>query len=76
MGHSSTTRQVANRRSDLDFSDLESDYGFGFRFNTDNGVVFRVDAAFGSRDGKHLHIVFGGIFSMSVKSVPARPWAV
>jgi len=54
--------KVANRRRDLDFSDLERDYGFGFRFNTDNGVVFRVDAAFGSRDGKHLHIVFGGIF--------------
>ena len=54
--------KVANRRSDLSFSDLERDYGFGFRFNTDNGVVFRVDAAFGSRDGKHLHIVFGGIF--------------
>jgi hypothetical protein len=56
------TGKVANRRSDLDLSDLEHDYGFGFRFNTDNGVVFRVDAAFGSRDGKHLHIVFGGIF--------------
>ena len=56
------TGKVANRRSDLDLSDLEKDYGFGFRFNTDNGVVFRVDAAFGSRDGKHLHIVFGGIF--------------
>ena len=27
-----------------------------------NGVVMRVDAAFGSRDGKHLHIVFGGVF--------------
>jgi hypothetical protein len=54
--------KVANRRSDLDLSNLERDYGFGFRFNTDNGVVFRVDAAFGSRDGKHLHIVFGGIF--------------
>jgi hypothetical protein len=54
--------KVANRRGDLDFSDLERDYGFGFRFNTDNGVVFRVDAALGSRDGKHLHIVFGGVF--------------
>jgi hypothetical protein len=54
--------KVANRRGDLDFDNLESDYGFGFRFNTDNGVVFRVDAAFGSRDGKHLHIVFGGVF--------------
>jgi hypothetical protein len=54
--------KVADRRGDLDFSNLESDYGFGFRFNTNNGVVVRVDAAFGSRDGKHLHIVFGGIF--------------
>ena len=56
------TGKVAIRRSDLDFNSLERDYGFGFRFNTDNGIVLRVDAAFGSRDGKHLHIVFGGIF--------------
>ena len=54
--------KVADRRSDLNFKDLESDYGFGFRFNTDNGVVFRVDAAFGSRDGKHLYLLFGGVF--------------
>ena len=54
--------KVALRRSDLDFNNLEHDYGFGFRFNTDNGIIFRVDAAFGSRDGKHLHIVFGSIF--------------
>ncbi len=54
--------KVADRRGDLDFNDLESDYGFGFRFNTDNGIILRVDAGFGSRDGKHLFIVFGGIF--------------
>jgi hypothetical protein len=54
--------KVANRRSDLDFSNLESDYGFGFRFNTREAIILRVDAAFGSQDGKHLHIVFGGIF--------------
>jgi outer membrane protein assembly factor BamA len=54
--------KVASRREDLDFRNLERDYGFGFRFNTDTGVVMRVDAAFGSRDGKHLHVVFGGIF--------------
>ncbi|HXW07410.1 MAG TPA: BamA/TamA family outer membrane protein [Vicinamibacterales bacterium] len=54
--------KVATRRSDLDFEDLQSDYGFGFRFNTNEAVVLRVDAAFGSRDGNHLHIVFGGIF--------------
>lgn len=54
--------KVADRRRDLNFSRLERDYGFGFRFNTDEAIVFRVDAGFGSRDGKHLYIVFGGIF--------------
>jgi outer membrane protein assembly factor BamA len=56
------TGKVADRRNDLNFRNLERDYGFGFRFNTDQGVVFRVDAGFGSRDGKHLYIVFGGNF--------------
>lgn len=54
--------KVANTRGDLNFKDLETDYGFGFRFNTDNAIVFRVDAGFGSRDGKHLYIVVGGVF--------------
>lgn len=54
--------KTASRRADLNFKGLERDYGFGFRFNTDEGVVFRVDAGFGSSDGKHLYIVFGGIF--------------
>jgi hypothetical protein len=54
--------KVALRRSNLNLKDLEDDYGFGFRFNTANGVILRVDAAFGSREGKHLHIVFGGVF--------------
>jgi outer membrane protein assembly factor BamA len=54
--------KVATVRSDLNFQDLETDYGFGFRFNTDSAVVFRVDAGFGSRDGKHLYMVFGGVF--------------
>jgi outer membrane protein assembly factor BamA len=54
--------KVANTRSDLDFKDLENDYGIGFRFNTDQGIILRVDAGFGSSDGKHLYIVFGGVF--------------
>jgi hypothetical protein len=54
--------KVADRRADLSFANLESDYGFGFRFNTDESIVFRIDAGFGSRDGKHLYIVFGGVF--------------
>jgi hypothetical protein len=54
--------KVADRRADLDLDDLERDYGIGFRFNTNEGVVMRVDAGFGSRDGKHLYITFGGVF--------------
>lgn len=54
--------KVAMERSDLNLKSLESNYGIGFRFNTDNGVVMRVDAAFGSQDGKHLHVVFGTLF--------------
>jgi hypothetical protein len=54
--------KVADRRGDLNFQDLESDYGIGFRFNTNSGVIFRVDTAFGSNDGKHLYIVVGGFF--------------
>jgi hypothetical protein len=54
--------KVAMRRSELNFRHLESNYGFGFRFNTNEGVVLRVDSAFGSRDGKHLWVVFGGTF--------------
>jgi hypothetical protein len=56
------TGKVADRRADLNFTNLERDYGFGFRFNTNESIVFRVDAGFGSRDGKHLYMVFGGIF--------------
>jgi outer membrane protein assembly factor BamA len=54
--------KVAARRSDLNFTRLEDAYGFGFRFNTDNGAILRIDAGFGSRDGKHLYIVFGDVF--------------
>jgi hypothetical protein len=54
--------QVARRRADFDLSRLEDDYCFGFRFNTSNGIVLRIDAAFGSRDGKHLYISLGSVF--------------
>lgn len=56
------TGKVALRRSDLDLQDLEKAYGFGFRFNTNDGVIMRVDAGFGSSDGRHLYVVFGGVF--------------
>ena len=54
--------KVGLRRGDLNFKRLEDAYGFGFRFNTDNGVILRIDAGFGSSDGKHLYIVFGDVF--------------
>jgi surface antigen Omp85-like protein len=56
------TGKVTLDRSDLNFKDLHRDYGFGFRANTDTGVIIRVDAGFGSIDGKHLYITFGGVF--------------
>ena len=54
--------KVTLQRKHLDFKDLEDAYGFGFRFNTDNGTILRIDAGFGSNDGKHLYIVFGDVF--------------
>jgi outer membrane protein assembly factor BamA len=54
--------QVAARRSDFQLSRLEGDYGVGFRFNTSNGIILRVDAAFGSTDGKHLYVSLGSVF--------------
>ena len=56
------TGKVASRREDLNLRDLESDYGIGFRFGTANGVFFRVEAAFGSRDGKHFIFRFNNVF--------------
>jgi Omp85 superfamily domain len=54
--------KVASRVGDLNFKDLESDYGIGFRFGTANGVFFRVEAAFGSSDGKHFIFRFNNVF--------------
>ena len=54
--------KVAMRRRDLNLRALQSDYGVGLRVNTDNGLILRVDSAFGSRDGAHLWVVLGGVF--------------
>jgi outer membrane protein assembly factor BamA len=54
--------KVAPRLEDLSFSDLESDFGLGFRFGTINGVFLRVEGAFGSREGKHFILRFGHVF--------------
>jgi hypothetical protein len=54
--------KVASRVDDLDFRNLESDYGIGFRFGTRNGVFLRVEGAFGSSGGKHFVMRFGHVF--------------
>lgn len=54
--------KVTSRREDLDFQDLEHDYGIGVRFGSANGVFLRVEGAFGSSDGKHLVLRFGNVF--------------
>jgi hypothetical protein len=54
--------KVASRIEDLNFKDLESDYGIGFRFGTANGVFLRVEGAFGSSGGAHFILRFGHVF--------------
>jgi len=54
--------KVASSTRDLDLSDLESDYGIGFRFGTINGVFLRIEGAFGSSGGKHFIFRFGHVF--------------
>jgi outer membrane protein assembly factor BamA len=56
------TGKVAARRRDLSLKDLEKDYGIGFRFGTAEGVMLRIDVAFGSADGKHYFIRFSNVF--------------
>jgi outer membrane protein assembly factor BamA len=53
---------VAARPGDLSLSEMDSDYGIGFRFGTATGVFLRVEGAFGSREGKHLVIRYGHVF--------------
>jgi len=54
--------KVAPRREDLDFRNLESDYGIGFRFGTVKGVFLRVEGAFGSSAGAHFVLRYGHVF--------------
>jgi hypothetical protein len=54
--------KVAPDRDDLNFTNLEHDYGFGVRFGSDTGVFLRVEGAYGSRDGRHFILRFGDAF--------------
>ena len=54
--------KVASSTSDLDLSDLEHAYGIGFRFNTAQAVIFRVDIATGGGDGVIYFFKFSKAF--------------
>ena len=54
--------KVASRAEDINFEDLEHNYGIGFRFGTSNGVFLRVEGAFGSAGGRHFIFRFGHVF--------------
>jgi len=53
--------QVAARTSDLNFRDMKTAAGFGFRFNTAKKVFYRVDVGF-SREGTRIFMKFGNVF--------------
>ena len=53
--------KVAARRSDIDLKDLESDVGFGFRFNTFKSVFLRIDIGF-SQEGTRVFFKFAPAF--------------
>ena len=53
--------KVTSRRSDLDFEDLESDWGIGARFHGPSATVLRLEAARG-REGWRLVIATSAAF--------------
>lgn len=54
--------KVAKRRAELDFSNLESAAGFGFRWNARNSVFLRMDVGF-SHEGFQVWLKFNNIFA-------------
>jgi hypothetical protein len=53
--------RVFPRWQDINIRDLETSYGFGFRFNVRNDVFMRIDTGF-SREGFALWVKFGNVF--------------
>jgi len=53
--------KVTNRRGDLNFRNLESDAGFGLRFNARNKTFLRLDVAF-SHEGVQVWVKFNNVF--------------
>jgi len=53
--------KVFHRHADLNFRNMEADFGFGFRFNVRNNVFLRIDAAF-SHEGFQVWFKFNNVF--------------
>lgn len=53
--------QVFDRKSDLRLSEMETDLGFGFRFNQRNNTFLRLDVAF-SHEGFQVWVKFQNVF--------------
>jgi outer membrane protein assembly factor BamA len=53
--------QVAPRAQDLRLGDMKTSAGFGFRFNTAKGVIYRIDVGF-SRESTRVSMKFGNVF--------------
>ncbi len=53
--------KVTNRRGDLNFRNLETDAGFGFRFNARNRTFLRLDVGF-SHEGVQVWVKFNNVF--------------
>ena len=56
--------KVVQRKGQLNFRDLESDAGFGFRFNARNKTFLRLDFGF-SHEGFQIWVKFNSIFRNS-----------
>lgn len=53
--------KVFARHADLNFRNMEADFGFGFRFNVRNNVFLRIDTAF-SHEGFQIWFKFNNVF--------------
>jgi outer membrane protein assembly factor BamA len=53
--------QVAPRAQDLRVRDMKTSAGFGFRFNTAKGVIYRIDVGF-SKEATRVSMKFGNVF--------------
>jgi outer membrane protein assembly factor BamA len=54
--------KVAEDWEDIDFNDLQTAYGLGFRFNTYKSVFMRLDIGTGGGEGTRLFFKFGPAF--------------